>query len=186
VPSARIVAGREDQRGGAPALGERDPDPGRRGERGSDAGHDLEADPRPPDGLDLLCESREHPGITILQTDDPPPAAGPIDEQAVDLGLGQTVPGRSLAGVDQLDVGPRVLQQLGGDQAIVDDHRGVAQPAQTLERDQVGLAGPGADERYERQVAHGSASFRPRGEVQQPCHQWRAPREERRSSVERS
>src|SRR5207247_4420706 len=51
-------------------------------------------------------------------------------------------------------------QQRRRDQPIVHDDRGLPQTPQCLERDELGVAGAGADERDERTRAHGAGSFR--------------------------
>src|SRR3989441_6402603 len=117
--------------------------------------------PAAPHGLDLLGEPGEHAGVTALQPDDAAAAVRAFDEQPVDLWLADVLAAGHLADIDHLSVAPRVLQHLARDQVVVDDHGRLAQPADGLEGDELGLAPSGADERHER--AHGSAlSSKPR------------------------
>src|SRR5438094_242296 len=81
-----------------------------------------------------------------------------IDEEPVDLRLAHAVAAGRLAGVDDLGVRRRLGEQRGGDEAIVDHDVGLAQAPERLQRDELRVAGAGADERDERASIHGSAS----------------------------
>lgn len=54
------------------------------------------------------------------------------------------------------------MEQLGGHEPIVDHDVGFAQPAERLERHQLGVARPGADERDARAWTQGASALRSR------------------------
>ena len=88
----------------------------------------------------------EHERVPPLQPHHLPAGPAQVDELDVDLGLG---PGRSrrLAHVDQLGARRGQVEQLVGDQAVVDDDVGPAQQLGPATGEQTGVAGAGADQR---------------------------------------
>src|SRR5438093_10467416 len=160
----RVVgAGHEHDHRGAPALGERDAEPrGRRG-RGSDARDDLERDPRGAHGFDLLAEAPEDRGITALQPHDAHASPGPVDQQPVDLALADADAAGRLADIDDRGARRDLVEQLSRDQPVVQDDLGLAEPAQPLHGDELGIARAGADERDDAALHASSFRRSPRG-----------------------
>ena len=56
-----------------------------------DAGHDLDGDAGGDAGERLLAAAAEHERVAALEADDAPPGARVLDEQPVDLVLGERV-----------------------------------------------------------------------------------------------
>src|SRR5581483_5698969 len=80
--------------------------------------------------------------VAALQPDDVEAAAAVGDEQARDLGLVEPL------AVDDERPGRALGDQLGGDQAVVDEHVAAADQLEPPRRDQAGIAGPGADQEH--------------------------------------
>src|SRR5436309_1895219 len=103
--------------------------------------------------------------VAALQPDDVLAPPRPVHQEPVDLALAHARSSRSLADVDDGSARADLVEELVGNQPVVQDHLGLAKATQSLERDQLGIARTGADERDEP-AAHGSSSsfFRsPRG-----------------------
>ena len=112
------------------------------GDGGGDAGHYLKGDARPLEGLDLLAPPAEDEGVATLQADHRVPRLGQGDERLGDVLLGGGVAAQPLAHVELLGLGRDGVQQLRGDEVVV-DHRvtGLEQPVPP-EGDPLGGAAP--------------------------------------------
>ncbi len=127
-------------------MGHRDPGHGRSGEGRTDPGHHFELDPRGAEGLGLLAAPAEDERVTPLEPHDRPAGAAQLDEPGVDLGLGRRCP-RGLPHVDQLGTGRGQLQQLAGDEPVVDHHVGPSEQVGPTAGEQTGVARSGADQK---------------------------------------
>jgi hypothetical protein len=155
---ARVVRHRRRQRDAAAiaAAGERPLRRRGRGERGGDARDDLGRDARRGERLELLLEAAEHARVAPLQAHDARARGRVLHEQGVDrrlarvLGAGAGARMRhaakaALADVDPARLGRERAQRRVGER--VEEHDvGGAQPLGAAQGDQIGLAGPGADE----------------------------------------
>ena len=95
--------------------------------------------------LGLLAAPTEHERVAALQADDPAPSSGPAGRAASRSAPGGRAAG-PLADVDQLGGGGTRPAPLA-DQRVVHDDVGRGEQAGRLDRQQVGVARPGADER---------------------------------------
>jgi hypothetical protein len=116
--------------------------PCRRGNRGErrHAGHDLVVDPGLAQHLDLLAPAAEDERVAALQADDVQ-IASELDEQPVDLCLPETV------AADAERIGGRLVDDLLGDEPVVDHGVAGAKPLQPAHRDQARVSGACTDER---------------------------------------
>ena len=78
----------EGQRRAEAAMGDGDAGIGGRGDGGGHAGHDLEGHTRRDQRFGLLAAAAENEGIAALQADHDLPREAALDQQGVDLGLG--------------------------------------------------------------------------------------------------
>ena len=97
-----VVAGDDRERGGEPAMGERDPRDRRHRDRARDAGHDLDVDAGVAAERDLLAAATEDERVAALQAHDVLALAGEGHEQLVDGVLRHGVVAGELADVDDL------------------------------------------------------------------------------------
>src|SRR5205085_10449453 len=114
--------------------------------------------------VDFLRESPEDPGIPALEADDASMPARGVDDHPVDVPLPRARAAGRLSDVDDLGARPYLVEHRPGNEAIVNHGVGLAQPAERLQRDELGIAGTGAhegDERTRHQVfPSGSARTR--------------------------
>jgi len=122
--------------------------PARRGhrDRRADTRHDLHSHSRAGARENLLAAAAEHERITALETHHEASRVGVVDQDGVDGGLLEVVPTRRLAGEDPERVGRRLVDELGRRQLVVDDHLGATEPFEPAQRDQLRVAGAGADQ----------------------------------------
>jgi len=112
---------------------------GRRG-RGRDSRHDLEVQASGGQRGRLLTTAAEDERVAALQPDGLEPGAAEADEQVVDRLLGQPL------ARDAERVLRRLGNELGRDEGVVDHRVAGAKAGQAADRDQLGVAGAGADE----------------------------------------
>ena len=97
-------------------------------------------------GVDLLATAAEDVRVAALEADDGQAPEGAVDEDRVDLGLGNGVVRRALADVDDLDVGRQPVEQWGRAEPVGDDDVGRGQGLEPGERDEPGVARTAPDE----------------------------------------
>ena len=105
-------------------------------------GDHLEGDPFLRQRGDLLAAAPEDEGVAALEPQHPPALAGETHEQAVDLLLLHRVPVGVLAGVDPVRVPAHQIEDLVGDEAVVDHHVGLLEEAHGAKAEQIRIAGP--------------------------------------------
>ncbi len=141
----RVMAGREDDVGGAVAAGERASSGGSGGECGGDAGNDFEGDVGRSERGHLFGGAAKDEGIAALEADDAAMGAGVLDHERVDFFLGNGLCAAALAHVDNHCVGRRELKDCRGYEVIVEDDVGGLDEAEGLDGEQIGIAGPCTD-----------------------------------------
>ena len=99
----------------------------------------------------FLAATPEDERVAALQAHHPSTVEAELDEQRVDQLLRDRGAG-ALADVDQLRVRVSQGQHTGADERVVDHHLGVLQTSQPANRQQLGIAGAGADERRRNRV----------------------------------
>ncbi len=127
-------------------MSHRNPGVGGHRHRGADPRHDLERHAGLRESQRLLAPTSEHERVAPLEADHEAAALGLLDQQRVDLRLGQAVRPRVLAREDPERAGWRLVEQHRVDQTIVDDHPGAPQHLEPAHRHEAGIAGPGADQ----------------------------------------
>ena len=141
-----LVAGDESDAGRVVAMGQRNAGIGRHRSCRGHARDDLEGDAVVDEFLGLLAAAAEDEGVAALEPRHDLALFRLPDDEAIDLVLGQRVAASLLAHVDELGIGPAMLQQPLVGEIIVDHHVGLLDAVQALDRDEAGVAGPGADE----------------------------------------
>ncbi len=113
-----------------------------------DAGHHREIDPRPGERLQLFPATPEDEGIAALEPYHSLALIRVLDQQGVDFLLGAAAADRfadkgagGFAHADPGGVAPGEIEHRGRYQAIVQNHIGVLQCAQRLERQEFRIAG---------------------------------------------
>ena len=144
--AAVLVAGDDRDRRRHAAMRQRDAGIGRRADHRAHAGHDLERNAVGGQRLGFLAAAPEHEGIAPFQPHHAPPRAGMRDEQRVDRVLGQRVLAGRLAREDAERPSRRQGEQARIDQSVVHHDVGPTQRLAPAERQQPGIAGPGADQ----------------------------------------
>ena len=127
-------------------MGQRHAEPAGGALRGRDAGHHLDRDAGRAAGGDLLAGAAEDHRVAALEPHHAPAGAGERDHQGVDLVLPA---GRAVAGLaDQHPcLAPREIEHIGRHQIVEQDDVGGLQRAHGAQRQQLGIAGAGADQR---------------------------------------
>ena len=166
------VAGDEAHRLGVVAMSQRNTRVSRATGSRRDARHDLEADAGTGQGLELLPAAPEDEGVTALQAHHAMPGAGVIHQRLIDAFLGHAVIAARLADVQATCVRIGQRQNLVTDQAIMNDDIGLLQMAQRLERQQLRIARPRADQRHLALRAR-EAVLLLHGQHRLACHQAR-------------
>ena len=134
------MGGRDRDRVGDPAVRHGDVrGRGDGGERG-DTRDDLERDAGLGQGERLLSSTSEDVRVAALETHDVEACASELDEQLVDLLLVEAVAG------DAQRVCRSLVDELRGDEPVVDDRVARPEPLETANGDQPGVAGPGSHE----------------------------------------
>jgi hypothetical protein len=140
VERAGVMAARDRHLRGDAAVGDRDPGRGGHGAQGRHARNDLELDPHLGECERLLAPAPEDEGVAALQADHVVALTAEADEQRVDLLLLVRVAG------NEDRVGARLVDELLGDEAVVDEHVAAADELEPARGDQTGVAGTGTDE----------------------------------------
>src|SRR5439155_14959472 len=130
---------RGDGRGDS-TMCDRDPGGAGDGRERRDAWNDLERHAGIGERERLLPAAAEEERVAALESHDVVSATAERDEQLVDLLLLETV------SLDPQCVGGRLVDELGSDEAVVDDHVARTDALEALDRDQPGIAWTGADE----------------------------------------
>jgi hypothetical protein len=127
---------------GEPALCHRDPSGGRYGDRAGHARHDFDRHAGLPARVDLLPAAAQDERVAALEPDDVVTGPSLLDQDLVDLGLGDPVVAGGLADVDDHDVGVQLVEQRARRQPIDYDDVGLGEPATPASRDQPRITGP--------------------------------------------
>ena len=140
------MAGGEDHIGRTVAAGERAADGGGCSEGGGDAGNNLKGHTGFGERGHLLCGAAEEERIAALEAYDNAPRLCQLDHQRVDLLLRDALHAAALAHVD--DFGDRRGQCKNRlrNKAVVQNYIGGLKKAQSLDGEQVGISGTGADQ----------------------------------------
>ena len=150
------VTGDHQERGREPAMRDGDPREHRRGNRAGDPGNDLAGNAGRGKRERLFPAATEDERIAALQTDDSTAAARLADHQPVDRVLPNRRTSGALAHEEPLRA-RGVAQRRGLDERVVEHEVGLAEPPHRLEREELRIAGAGADERNEARHFTGSA-----------------------------
>ena len=142
-----FMAGDERDERAVLAMGQRHAGERRPRNRRGDAGHDLELDLRARERRGLFAAAPENKRIAAFEPHDDAPFARVRDQHRVQLGLLDTFFGAAaFASVNQLGLRRREPDQFRTHEIVVDNDVGAAQNVGAANRDQVGSAGPRADE----------------------------------------
>src|SRR5208337_5382346 len=82
-------------------------------------------------------------GVAALQPADQPARPGAIDEHPVDLILVHLMMAAPFARIDELGIMLHVIEYLGVDMEIVDDHVGFLEAPKPLQREEPDISGTG-------------------------------------------
>ncbi len=150
---ALLLAVARDKDGalGMVAVGERNARIGGGTGGSCDAGHHGEGDALLCQHFQLLAATAEHEGIPPLEPHHPVARPGVFNQQAVGLFLGHAVGAGLLADRHQGGIAAHQVQDLGGDQLVVEHHLGLLDLLQRLEGQQARIAG---SRPYQHHLAH--------------------------------
>ncbi len=144
VYGARV--GGEEDAGSQAAVGKRD----LRGSRGSegrgDAGNDFEINVGGAHGVDFFGGAAEQERVAAFEANDDLVFARGVDEERVDFRLCEEAEAGAFADVDALGGGGDECENFRGDKRIVEDDASGLEEARSLLREEIGIAGAGADE----------------------------------------
>ena len=146
------MAGREDESRRVIAVRERNPCAGGGPLGRADAGDHHERDAVRCQRLGLLAAAAEDVRIAALEPQHRAAALGQANQQIDDRALFQRVVPRLLADVDAIGRPRQQLEHVLADQMVVEDEVGGAQGLGGLDRQQLGVARTGADERDQRRT----------------------------------
>ncbi len=141
-----LVPGEEDHGGAVQAVGEGNPRVRRGGERRGDPGDDLESDAGGGERRRLLAPAPEHERVAALEPDDRLPGKRQADEHLVDLVLGPADLPALLPHEHALASRRGEVEHLLRDKVVVHDDVGLAEDPAGLDRQELRVAGPSADE----------------------------------------
>ena len=128
------------------AMGQRNAGVSRAGERCGDAGHDFVGDAVGAQEFEFLAAATEHERIAALEPHHALACARVLQHQRMDAVLAGVMRAGLLADFDEFRIAPRECEHLGADQAVVQDHVGFVERAQTAQRQQARIAGPRTDQ----------------------------------------
>ncbi len=143
--AALPVAGDHRERCAHSTVGHRNSGSSGRGNHRRHTGDDFEVEAGGHEGKRFFATPSEHERIAAFEANDVAPALAELNQQFVDQLLRDGGP-RSLADVDQLGTLSCKRENSGANERIVHDDVGGLQPTQPADRQQVGVARPGADE----------------------------------------
>ena len=118
------------------------------GKPGGDAGDDLDLDAGIAQGCELFAGAAEHERIAALEPHHGLAGARALDHQLLDLVLRDAVVALRLADRDQLDLAAGMFEHASAGEPVVENDIGGFQRAHRLQRQQLGIAGTGADEKH--------------------------------------
>ena len=147
APGGRCAADHADLLRQA-AVGHRDPGEERAGQRRADAGDDLDSETGTGARLQFLVPAAEDERVAALEPDDERAGGRVLDEQRVDRVLAHRAAAGQLGGVEDQNVVVQVVQETGGREPVGHHHVRRAEQPLAAHGDEVGRAGPAADERH--------------------------------------
>src|SRR5262249_29181272 len=115
-------------------------------QRSGDAGYDLERDPVGGQRCDLLAAAAEDERIAALQTQHTLPPSCVLDEEIVDRFLPHSMARARLADIDAFGGARGERQDLRRNEVVVEDDLRACDQLRGAQRQEIGLAGPCADE----------------------------------------
>ena len=127
-------------------MGEGNSAGGRRGKGSGDAGRHLNPDACRAQRSDLFAASAKDHGVTALQADHPLAPLGLLNEQRFNGFLGPGVVISRLTHVDAPGIAPSQVEDLGADQAVVDDHIRLPKEPRGTKGEELRIAWAGADQ----------------------------------------
>ena len=130
------------------AVGERNTRSSRSALCGTDAGHGFTGDAYGGQGLGLFAATAKNIGVAPLEAHQRPARLCQSHHEVDDAFLRKAVVAALLAYIDQLCAGGYVLQHILGHQVVVQHQTGTGQYPCGLERQQLCIARPGADQRH--------------------------------------
>ena len=140
------VAGREDDGAVDAAQRRRNRRRRERRESGGDAGNDAERHAGGGERHRLLAAAAEHERIAALEPQHAFAGARQRDQPLADVGLRRRRLAAALAGKFEPRLRAGERQDARVDQRVVHDHVGLREPGERVERQQAGIARPGAGE----------------------------------------
>ena len=99
-------------------------------------------------GQDFFVAPGEHERVPAFEADHETAGPGPVDHDLVDRVLGHGPSVRDLGGVDDFHVRRQFGKQFRWREAVSDHDIGLGEQAAAADGDQLGVAGPAADQRY--------------------------------------
>ena len=135
-------------------MGERDAGVGRGRDGRTDAGDDLERDPRLGQRLGLFAAATEDEGVAALEPHHAAATAGVVDQHRVDLRLRQEMRAGLLAREDTERRRGRFVQKARVDETVVDDDVRPPQPREAADGEKARIARARADERDRARAHH--------------------------------
>ncbi|MNE36016.1 hypothetical protein D3C80_1298090 [compost metagenome] len=140
------VAGDETAGVDQVAVGQGDPGIGAAAGGGSDARYHLTIDAVLQEEVEFFGAPAEDERVAALEPHHPLALGRQVDQQLVDLCLGQAVVAADLANVMAAASGRDQGQQFTADQAVIDHGIGLHQQAPGAQGEQARIAGPGTDQ----------------------------------------
>ena len=153
-----VVTGDEGDALREPAVRERQSRAGRGAQGRGDPGHHDVGNTVGLQDFELLAAAAEDERVATLQARDALSGAGELDQQLVDALLLAALTGL-LADKDAARVAARAIEYGLAHQAVIEDHVGLLQQLQSPQRQQIRIAGAGADQIHltERSPCAGAA-----------------------------
>jgi hypothetical protein len=136
--------GEEDARGDA-TIGKRDLRGGGGCECSRDAGDDFEGNVVGPESVDFFGGPAEEERVAAFETNYDLMMGGSVDEEGVDVRLGEETKAGALAHVDALDGGGDEGEDLRAHERVVEDDAGRLEEAERFDGEEVGVTGASTD-----------------------------------------
>ena len=157
-PAILSRGGAEPRRGGHAAKGEGDARKSREGRATRNARDVGPAEAEVLRKLKLFAGAAEDHGVAAFQPNDSKALPCATLNPIVDEGLGRAGLACALADTNQRGIGMREVEDVAVDQAVVEDELGLGQHLGSFQRQQVGIAGTGANQpKVGLGGSHGSA-----------------------------